>query len=197
MPRQLHKYIPNCLTAFRLIAVPTVTILILDEAFWGALFLFFLAAITDFLDGYLARKWQVTSTFGRIFDPIADKTIMACSYLALGYIELLPLWLVCLVISRDILILLVGAIVYLFSLSIPLTVLFSSKVNTFFQLLLVGPVLIASGAKGFPILSSLFQTITIALLWLTAVTTIWSGIDYIIYFTRKYRQRVGVQNHAF
>src|SRR5215470_16233510 len=79
--------LPNNLTYGRLVAVPVVAALLLwggNAARWVALLLFIVAAITDFFDGYLARKWGQQSALGRMLDPIADKVLVAVILLVLA-----------------------------------------------------------------------------------------------------------------
>ena len=78
--------LPNILTYGRILAVPVVAALLLwggDTARWTALAIYVVAAITDFLDGYLARKWQQQSSLGRMLDPIADKVLVAVALMML------------------------------------------------------------------------------------------------------------------
>ncbi len=90
--------LPNWLTAARLVAVPIVVALVFvdggsDGALrWWALAVFLLAAFTDFLDGYLARRWHVVSSFGKLADPIADKALVLAALAVLAVVDGIPWW---------------------------------------------------------------------------------------------------------
>ena len=71
---------------------------------WLALLLFVAAALTDWLDGHLARKWKIESDFGRLFDPLADKLLVVVTFVGLLGVGLLPVWFVSLVVAREFLI---------------------------------------------------------------------------------------------
>lgn len=189
----LYRWLPNLLTILRLLTVPLIIWLILKDHFQSAFLFFALASITDYIDGFLARRWNVESTFGRLVDPLADKSLLVLSYLALGYKGLLPLWIVYLVIGRDILILLAALVIYLKNLPMKFTPILSSKINTTSQIILVGLTLLlimfqqtSINPYGFlhNIISFLNGSI-FAILWLTAITTVWSGIEYAIGFVQK------------
>jgi len=104
--------IPDWLTLGRVAA--TFVLLILLQACahppvplwtaWLALTLFVAAALTDWLDGHLARKWKIESDFGRLFDPLADKLLVAVAFVGLLGAGLLPVWFVSLVVAREFLI---------------------------------------------------------------------------------------------
>ena len=102
------KYIPNALTIFRFILVPIYIFLIIPDNIHLriiGLFIFIFTSITDFLDGYLARKLKVESEFGKILDPLADKFLVISTICAFIYLDRqIPLWMVLVIISRDILI---------------------------------------------------------------------------------------------
>lgn len=189
----LHRYLPNLLTLLRLIAVPIIIVLILNDHLWASFALFALAGITDYIDGFLARRWQVESTFGRIADPMADKSLLMLSFMALGYKELLPLWIIILVISRDVLILLAALLVYFKSLPMKLSPIYSSKLNTTCQIVLVGGTLLTTVLQQPPLdlqesfisIISFLNGLMFAILWLTAITTVWSGVEYAIGFVKE------------
>jgi CDP-diacylglycerol--glycerol-3-phosphate 3-phosphatidyltransferase len=90
--------VPNALTALRLLAVPGLLwLLVTDDGAdgllrWWALLVFLLASATDFLDGYLARRWRVVSVFGKLADPIADKALILAALAALSVIDSVPWW---------------------------------------------------------------------------------------------------------
>ncbi len=90
--------VPNILTVMRLAAAPGVALafVLFDRptADWVAFTLFILAALTDYVDGYLARVWKQESKFGAMLDPIADKALLVTIYVVLGIFEHLPTWIV-------------------------------------------------------------------------------------------------------
>ena len=125
--------------------MPVIVWLILEDQRQLAFFLFVLAGITDALDGYLAKQLDMRTELGAWLDPAADKALLMSIYVALGYIGLLPLWLVIAVLSRDILI--VGAILLSWIMDHPVTMkpLYISKANTAAQIVLAALVLANSG----------------------------------------------------
>lgn len=185
MASRVKKILPNLLTALRLIVVPFTLYAIVHDNLAAALVLFVFAAITDYVDGFLARFWSVESRFGRIFDPIADKTLMIGCYVTLAYTGHIPMWLMYLVVGRDVLILVGGLAVYILNLPVRLSPFILSKINTFFQLLFVGLVLLLD-MRVYQILTpDLYHPMMWWLVYITATTTILSGIEYIWYFIRK------------
>lgn len=99
--------------------------------------IFIIAAFSDFLDGYLARKWHVESSFGSNIDPLADKILMSVSYLYLYFIGLIPSYVVITVILRDAIILFAVTFCIFKKISIKIEPLFSSKINTALQIIYV------------------------------------------------------------
>ena len=79
----IKKKLPNILTTIRLLLVPVFVILILSKNYFISFIIFAFASITDFIDGYLARKWKVESKYGKVVDPIADKSLMITSLICL------------------------------------------------------------------------------------------------------------------
>ena len=100
--------LPNLLTAARLVAVPIVVWLLLadggeDGALrWWALAIFLVAAATDYLDGYLARRWEVVSSFGKLADPIADKALVLGTLACVGWVDGLPWWPLAILVVREV-----------------------------------------------------------------------------------------------
>lgn len=197
MTKPFRYHIPNILTILRILAVPGVILLILDDRLLTACGVFALASITDFVDGYLARRWKVESTVGRLLDPLADKSLLICCFLTLGYKGFLPLWVVTLVISRDILIILAGISVYLFKIPMMLRPSWASKINTVTQILLVGGTLMLQGSLFYAEYSFLSTFIIpflqggmFVILWLTGIMTVWSGGEYGLDFGRQVMARL-------
>ena len=167
------RFIPNLITAARFAAVPFLVWLLLDGQYYNALMLFFLMGISDALDGYLAKSFDWKTTLGSYMDPAADKAMLICAYVSLGALNLLPHWLVFIVILRDVA-LLSGALSYNLStrrLEIQPTLI--SKLNTFIQIILVF-VVIYNQLNTLPIL------IIQVFIGLTVLTTIASGLDYLV-----------------
>ncbi|HEX4749288.1 MAG TPA: CDP-diacylglycerol--glycerol-3-phosphate 3-phosphatidyltransferase [Bryobacteraceae bacterium] len=106
--------LPNLLTLIRIFLVPLLVAVLVEQNFrivWGgrvviandflALIVFLAAALTDLLDGYLARRWKQVTTVGTLLDPIADKLLVSAALVSLVQIRLLPGWMVILIISRE------------------------------------------------------------------------------------------------
>jgi CDP-diacylglycerol--glycerol-3-phosphate 3-phosphatidyltransferase len=97
--------LPNALTLARIFLVPIVVAILLSVeirvwAFWGAS-IFLAAALTDLLDGYVARKRKQVTTIGRLLDPIADKLLISSALIALVYLRIAPPWMVAIIIGRE------------------------------------------------------------------------------------------------
>jgi cardiolipin synthase len=174
-----RRDIPNVITLFRIVLVLPVIYLLLKREFSYALVLFFVAGLSDGLDGYLAKRNNWTSRLGSILDPLADKLLLVFSYLALGWLGEIPMWLVIAVMARDVVIV-VGAIAYHELIGqYDMMPSWISKTNTFFQIILVLAVVFSAGAYKLPpwSLDSLVYTV--------AVTTTLSGINYVWVWGRR------------
>ncbi|MBM7049415.1 MULTISPECIES: CDP-diacylglycerol--glycerol-3-phosphate 3-phosphatidyltransferase [Rhizobium] len=176
--------IPNLLTYGRIICVPLIVLCFFiegklegsDFARWVALWIFVIASLTDFLDGYLARIWNQTSNIGRMLDPIADKLLVSAILLLVaadGTIAGWSLWAAIIILCREILV--SGLREYLAALKVSVPVTRIAKWKTTAQLvaiafLLAGP----AGDKVLPYTTE----IGIVLLWVAALLTIYTGYDY-------------------
>lgn len=170
----------NCLTYGRLVAVPVLVALLFwpDEvtARFAALGVFALAAITDYLDGYVARTYGQSSALGRMLDPIADKLLVAACLLMLaaaGTIHDWTLWAAVVILCREVLV--SGLREYLAELKVSLPVSRVAKWKTTVQLLAIG--FLVAGPAGEVILPGTVR-IGVALLWLAAALTLYTGWDY-------------------
>lgn len=138
--RRVIRHVPNGLTILRLLAVPLTVWLLLrgrsDAAFW----LFVAAGITDAVDGAIARLANARTRLGTWLDPLADKALLVSVYVTLAGLGHLPIWLVVLVVLRDVVIVLY-AVVYVLAGTFRGTPLFISKINTAAQLMLAALVL--------------------------------------------------------
>jgi CDP-diacylglycerol--glycerol-3-phosphate 3-phosphatidyltransferase len=109
MPTDVRRHIPNALTILRFAAIPVFAWLLLeagDEPAWGAGVFFTAAALTDQLDGYLARRWHVESAFGKVADPLADRLMIGTAVVLLWLEGKLPLAAMLVVLLRDLLLVL-------------------------------------------------------------------------------------------
>lgn len=183
MDRAAHNRVavnlPNLLTYGRIAAVPAlVACFFLEGDFgnWLALAIFIAAGITDVLDGYLARAWELQSSLGRMLDPIADKLLVAASLLMLAAQQTIAgwsLWAGVIILSREILVSGLREFLAELQVSVPVTTL--AKRKTFMQLLAIGFLLAGpAGDKIFP-----YTTLTgLTLLWISALLTLYTGYDY-------------------
>jgi cardiolipin synthase len=179
------RHIPNILTAFRLLLVPPVVVLMLKDEFMPALVLFAVAGFSDAVDGFLARRYNWTSRIGGLMDPLADKLLMVSSYLTLGWLGLLPVWLVALVIVRD-LVIVTGAVIYNARIEqVEATPSVVSKLNTLAQILLVLSVLFSQAFVALP------GWWIDGLIYGVLVTIIWSGAGYVWTWGRRAWKRTG------
>ena len=178
------KNIPNALTITRLILIGPILLFLYQHDYVFAFFIFILAGFTDALDGWLARYFHWQTPLGLFIDPLADKLLIASSFIALACIGALPWWLVILVFLRDITI---SAGVLAWYKFVPKEPNFNpsylSKINTVLQLALVTQCLFQ---QAFPkVAPNLFHLTNPLLTNLTAFTTITSYIDYVWTWGKK------------
>jgi cardiolipin synthase len=136
------KHLPNLLSALRLMVAPLAGWALLEGHDSAALAMFACAGLSDLLDGMIARHWGFTSRFGAWLDPAADKLLMVCCFVVLLYLGAVPLWLVLMVMARDIAIGLGAIIVWALSLPLTITPLIIGKATTVVQVGYVGAWLI-------------------------------------------------------
>ncbi len=165
--------LPNLLTASRLILAPFVAWRLVLHDVESAFWLFVVAAITDLLDGWLARLLNQKSEFGAWLDPIADKVMLLTTLTFLALTDLLPLWLLWLVLARDSVIL-AGALAYRrLTGGLRIRPILSGKITIALEFILVSVVLaeeaLAPGMRyGIDVL-----------VWLTAIASVLSGLRYV------------------
>jgi cardiolipin synthase len=157
----------------RILLVPIVVWAIASGAMWVAFLLFLAAGVSDAIDGFLAKRFQMTTMLGAYLDPLADKALIVSIYLTLGINGFIPRWLVILVVSRDILI--VGGIMLSWVVGSPLKIrpLLVSKLNTVAQILFACVVL---GSLGFNLQVDM---LTLVLMGLVTALTLLSVAAYL------------------
>lgn len=173
------RHIPNALCVFRMLLVAPIAVLLARGEYWITMWVFALAAVTDGLDGFLAKRFGWTSELGKILDPLADKLLLVSVFITLAVLGLVPIWLAGTAVARDLTIT-GGAIAYNYLYGYPNgrpTPV--SKLNTLCQilylLLVVG--MAAAGRSAEPVLTALGAIVF--------VTTVVSGLDYVITYSRK------------
>src|SRR5829696_2209755 len=137
--------LPNLITIARILLVPVIVWAIGSGEMLFAFILFLAAGISDAVDGFLAKRFGMTSEFGSYLDPLADKALIVSIYVALGIVEALPRWLVILVVSRDIMIVSAIILSWLIDKRVKLKPLTVSKLNTVAQIVLALLVLASRG----------------------------------------------------
>jgi len=158
---------------FRIATVPVLIILLHEHEYGWAFLVFLVSGISDGLDGFIAKRFDMGSELGAILDPLADKALIFSSYLMLMLLGDLPFWLFLTVIFRDVLIL-AGSLIYVaFNGQVKMAPSYLSKLNTFMQIALVVDIL-AQKTFGLD-----YPTFTNYLIYATFITTILSGVHYV------------------
>ena len=169
----IWRHLPNILSVLRILMAPPAVLALTTGRYSAALLLILAAGVTDVLDGYLARRFQWTSWLGSVLDPLADKSLVLGAYIALAWLEFVPVWIAVLVVGRDAIIVTgASAYGYLFG-SYEMTPMALSKANSGLQVLFAA-VVVARLAE-FPVSDALVQT----LLWAVALMTVGSGLQYV------------------
>ena len=182
--RSPWRHLPNALTALRMLLVVPLAWWIRDGDYERALLVAACAGATDALDGLLAKRYGWQSWLGGVLDPIADKLMLLACFLSLGIVGAHPVWLVWLVVGRDVVIV-AGAVAYhhlIGRLNAEPTPI--SKFTTFVQIVYVlAQLLHLSDWFDFPLLTS-------ALMWGAVVVTVLSGVQYVVVWSGKARREL-------
>ena len=171
---------PNTLTLFRIISVPIIVVLLLMPnrltAFIAGL-IFSAAAITDYFDGYLARRYGLVSNLGKVMDPVADKLLVSSSLVMLTALGWMPSWIACIIIGRELAVTGLRNIIAQNKMDVSASSL--GKYKTGFQIAAIIPLMFHYPALGFD-----FQAIGMFFLWGALAFTLWSGADYFLRFRK-------------
>ncbi len=171
---------PNNLTLFRIISAPLIVVLMMMPNRFTALIaslLFSVAAITDYFDGYLARRYHMVSNLGKVMDPVADKLLVSAALIMLVDLGWAPAWIVCIIIGRELAVTGLRNIIAQNKLDVSASSL--GKYKTGFQIAAIIPLLLHYPAIGFD-----FQAIGFFFLWGALIFTLWSGVDYFIRYRK-------------
>ncbi len=181
--------LPNTLTLSRIFFVPVLLAVLLRKGSievdagwvtftreWIALLIFLTAALTDLLDGYLARRRRQVTTLGKLLDPIADKLLISAAFISLVELDRVPAWMVVLIVSREFA---VSALRYVaLTEGIVIAAGDLGKTKMMAQVLAVSLLLMAP-------YSPLIDGLAYIALWLVVLVTIWSMVDYFRNFWKR------------
>ena len=168
--------LPNKLTLLRVFMIPFFVVFMLTEiaggaSKWIALAIFILASMTDWLDGYLARKNNLVTNFGKFMDPLADKLLVCSAMICLVEMDKLAAWMVIIIISREFII--SGFRLIASDNGVVIAASYWGKFKTVFQMLMI-ILLIAD------IQNSAVQVVTTVFVWIALILTVVSLIDYLV-----------------
>lgn len=166
--------LPNFLTLLRLLAIPVFLILLMDARWAEALGVFVAAGVTDALDGAIARLTHTKTTLGAYLDPAADKLLLMAAFLALGFMQEVPRWLVVVVLSRDVILVLGYFLLFVMTQNaMEVRPSIAGKLSTFLQLSTVAAVLTTRIQP--TLLPAATETV---LCWVTGLVTAIAGLQY-------------------
>jgi CDP-diacylglycerol---glycerol-3-phosphate 3-phosphatidyltransferase len=182
----MKRHVPNFLTMGRLILVPPIVILLffpgkLPSAVAGGLFL--IASITDYFDGFIARRFKVESSFGRFLDPIADKVLVTSALIMLISLGRVSAWVVMLIISREVAVSALRAITKTWNTTLQPSP--AGKLKAVMQFTAVTPLIVHY--QYHLIIPIDFHAIGTVLIYIALFLTLWSGLDYFIKFYGEYQ----------
>ena len=173
----------NIITVVRLLFTPIIIWLIFSSYYYLGLIFFVLSGLSDALDGFIAKQFNQKTILGSYLDPVADKTLIVSSILALGYMGAIPSWLIILIVSRDLAILGAVIISWLVERSLKIEPIISSKINTFLQIFYIGLILLSLSSKEEIIYLDIFILPTFSIL--IALSTLTSWFSYLILWLRS------------
>jgi CDP-diacylglycerol--glycerol-3-phosphate 3-phosphatidyltransferase len=172
--------LPNGLTISRIFLVPLLVVVLLTRTErWELIggIIFAVAALTDWLDGYLARKRGQVTTLGIMLDPIADKLLISAAFISLVQMQLAPAWMVVIIVGREFAVMGLRSIAIAQGVTIPASILGKGKMTT----QVVAILLLILGRKFLGPLHFLGEVA----LWVTVVLALVSGFDYFLRFYKK------------
>ena len=182
--------IPNMLTMMRIAAIPLMAALLMSptkaSGFWAAI-VFALASVTDWLDGYLARRMGIVTVFGKFLDPIADKLIVMAALIMILPFGRVPAWMVLVILGREIIITGLRGIASSEGIVIHASEL--GKFKTIFQIVAILGLLLHYNYNwlfgiAHPLIQVDMHNVGMFFLWIATLLTVWSGIDYLARFVR-------------
>ncbi len=179
-----YRYIPNYLSLFRIVLTPIFTIAMFQNTFLYKLIslnIFFIAALSDFLDGYIARKYNFITNFGKNIDPLSDKILIVTSFIVLSilYPSTITFWMVFFIVLRDVLVTFLRY--YRLNTSDPLNTSFIAKRKTLIQIILIHLILILNALDSNYIINNQYLYF---MMWVSVALSWVSALPYIIFFKK-------------
>jgi CDP-diacylglycerol--glycerol-3-phosphate 3-phosphatidyltransferase len=177
--------LPNALTLVRIFLVPLLVVVLLTKVEWPVMgvssqvlgaAIFGLAAFTDWLDGYIARRRKQVTTLGQLMDPIADKLLTAAAFISLVQLDAAPAWIVAVVIGREFAVTALRSLAYSRGVVIPSSSLGKAKMGSQVAAILL-LILGHNGYRPFFVLGQIA-------LWIVLIASVASGIDYYLKYAR-------------
>jgi len=176
VPR-LIRHVPNLLSIFRIVLVPLLVVVLLTK-FEGKEFVglgvFLLAALTDFLDGFIARRRKLVTRLGKLLDPAADKILTSAAFISLVALNIAPAWIVMIIIAREFAVSALRSFASAHHVVIAATL--AGKVKTIVQVVAIA-LLIISNQLGS------FHRLAPAMLWLAMLVSVYSAVEYFARYT--------------
>jgi cardiolipin synthase len=164
--------LPNYITLLRIILIPFFIDLMIYGYFGGALIVFLVACVTDALDGMIARITKSQTELGAFLDPMADKLLIVSAFVTLVLLNMLPIWLVIIVVSRDVILVLGSLVLYFTGHDFKARPSIIGKATTVLQLLAVTLSLVL---RNYGVSMGLMPVLH----WTTALFTVASGVQYV------------------
>lgn len=198
MANNITITLPNSLTFLRIVLTPLFLVLFISDSALNkqiSLLVFIIAALTDWYDGWVARKWGYVSRFGVFLDPLADKILSSAAIISFAALGLIDAWMVWIIVFRDILITTLRSIAEFKDQ--PVVTSSTAKTKTFIQYVIIYYILILYVAKTIPHLDKnspdlynlvdnlLHPQVLFGMMLLVTFLTIWTGITY-VYSNRKF-----------
>ncbi len=176
--------LPNVLTFLRILLIPVLMVCLANPGRTASLLAaltFFLACLSDFFDGYLARRWGISTTLGKLLDPLADKLIVAAALIMLAGMDrtpTVPAWMIVIIIGREI------AVTGLRAVALGQGVVVAAeelgKYKMIFQMFALHGLLLHYDFLGVD-----FHVAGMYFLWISLVISLWSGVDYHVKVIRQ------------
>ena len=171
--------LPNILTILRILMVPILVVVLLTK-FEGKEFVglgvFLLAAFTDFLDGFIARRWKLVTRLGKLLDPAADKILTSAAFISLVEMDLAPAWIVVTIVGREFAVSTLRSVAA--SQNIVIGAAWSGKVKTASQVVAISLLIIHAQLGSFQFLSRWA-------LYVALVLSVYSGVEYAVKYARR------------